>query len=143
MSRPSCGCPLDLSSQDLAGRHLDGSALGVGHVAHHHGRALEPGQEPQRGEVRHRHDIAVAVVPVGEPVSRERFHVHVDGEEIVTRLDAVFEHVVEEEPPRDAFSDRTTLHVGKRHHHRVDGSVGDASGQLTRVQHARTYSGVT
>ena len=81
--------------------------------------------------------------PVSQLANRypgERLHVDVDGQEVVARLDAVVEHVVEEEPPGDTLSDRASLHVGERHHHRVDGSFGDAFGQLVAVQHARTMA---
>ena len=53
------------------------------------------------------------LVPVGEAVAGERLHVDVDGEEVVARLDAVLEDVVEEEAARDPLADRPSLHVGK------------------------------
>ena len=43
------------------------------------------------------HDIAVARVPVGEPVPGERVHVDVDRQQVVAGLDAVFGHVLGEE----------------------------------------------
>ena len=48
----------------------------------------------------------------------------------------MLEHVVEEERPGDALADRPPLHVGERHHHRVDGPVGDAGAQGLQAGHA-------
>ena len=82
-----------------------------------------------------RHDVAVAVVPVGESVARQRLHVDVDGEEVVACLDAVLEHVVEEERSRHPLAHRTALHVGERHHDGVDVTVGDPLGSVVEVEH--------
>ena len=92
------------------------------HVADHHGRALEPGQQPQGGEVGDRDHVAVPGLPIGEAVPGERLHVHVDGEEVVTGLDPVLEDVIEEESARHPLAYGTPLHVGERHHHGVDRS---------------------
>ncbi len=78
------------------------------------------------------------------------------GEQVVADLDAVLEHVVEEERAGDPLADRSALHVGEGHHHGVDvASIGCWWGSVSRVSMACTlaqraappssarYSGVT
>ena len=115
------GRPLDLAAQDAAGRHLDRApALLVDEVAHHERGLLDPRHEPQRGEVGHRAEVAVALVPVGVAVARQRRHVDVDREQVVAGLDAAVEHVVAEEATGHPLAHEPTLEVGEDHQHRVE-----------------------
>ena len=81
------------------------------------------------------HDIPVARVPVGEPVSGERVHVHVDRQQVVAGFDAVFGHVLGEEGGGDPFSHRSSVHVGKGEHDGIDGAVGDPRGDEFKSGH--------
>ena len=127
------GRPLDLAPQHLAGRDLDGGAVGVGEVAQHHRRARHPGQLHQGGQVEMTDDVAVAEVPVGEGVAGLRVHVDVDAEQVVTRIHAVVHDVVEEEAARHALADGATLQVREGHDHGVDPSAGDVLRELREI----------
>ena len=71
------------------------------------------------------HEVAVALVPVGVLVARQRRHVDVDRQQVVARLDVVGQHVLAEEVPGDALAHEPTLQVGEHDEHRVDLVVGD------------------
>ena len=132
------GGPLDLVLQDLAGRHRDGGVVRVvEHVGEHQRRALEPRRDAQGREVGSAPEVAVAGLPVGEPVALDHVHVDVDGQEVVARFDALTaggravrpEDVVEEEPTGHPLAHQPALEVGEGDDDGVDGAVVDQPGE--------------
>ena len=65
-------------------------------------------------------EVAVALLPVGHPVARDRVHLHVEREQVVARLDAVVEHLVDEVVAVDALAHQPALHVGEAGEDGVD-----------------------
>jgi hypothetical protein len=88
--------PLDLALQDPAGRLLLRLAvLGVD-IAEHERRLLEPGDPPQRAEVRDRVEVAVAGGPAGETVAGLRVHLDVAPEQVGAGVHPPARDLVEE-----------------------------------------------
>ena len=119
---------LDLTLEDSSRRHFDRCrGLFVDEVAQHDRGLLEPGDRTQRREVGDGLHVAVALLPVGEPVTGHRSHLHVHREQVVARLDALaVDDVVEEVVPGHAFAHQATLEIGKGHEHGVDVAGADA-----------------
>jgi len=133
-----CGA-LDLPLEDPAGRHLDRFAgLLVDEVAHHEGRALDPGDAAQGGEVREHPEVAVALLPVRVVVAGERGHVDVEGEQVVAGLEraAGREHLVHEVLPDHALAHEPPLEVGEHDEDGVDRTVGHGGADLVGGEHA-------
>ena len=133
---PALVGPLDLSLQDASGRHLDRAAGGIEQVADDEGRAVQPRQDAGRREVGGGDQVAVAGVPVREPVPGQRVHVDVDREQVVAHLDPVFAGVVEKERAGDPLADRSALDVGEGEDDRVDRAVDDELAERGHVGHA-------
>ena len=109
------GGPLDLAPEDAAGGHLDRLALHGHEVAQDEHTSRLPGDGPHRLGVDDGVEIAVAGLPVGELVARQRIHVDVAGQEVVAGLDAVVGHVIEEEGAGDPLADGAPLEVRECH----------------------------
>ena len=126
----------ELVAQDLARRHGDRLAgVLVEQVAHHERGPLEPRHVAQRREVGTADEVAVALVPARELEVGEDGHVDVDREQVAARLDAVAEHVIEEEVPGHPLADEATLVVGEDHEDGVDVARLDPSLELLGVEH--------
>ena len=91
----------------------------VEHVAEHERRRREPGDAPQRREVRLQDEIAVALLPACDRVARHRLHVDVVGEQVVAAVGFLI-GAAEEEGGLEALADEPPLHVGEAGDHRVD-----------------------
>ena len=98
----------------LRGAGDDGLAVVPAEVGHHQRGAGQPRQQPQRGEVRRHHHVAVAGLPARHRVAVDGVHVDVDGQQVVAALGAVRGDVVDEQPGRDPFAGQPALHVGER-----------------------------
>ena len=112
--------PVQLPAQDGARRDGDRAAVGPAQVGDHQRRAGQPGNQPQRGQVRHHHHVAVAGVPARHRITGHGVHVDVDGKQIAAALGAVGGHLVDEEPARHPLAGQPALHVGERHDDGVD-----------------------
>ena len=92
----------------------------VGDVAEHQRGAVEPRDPAQRRQVGHDPEVAVALLPVGHRVARDRIHLHVEREQVVAALDAVVDDLVEEVLDLDPLAEQPALHVGERGDDGVD-----------------------
>ena len=119
-----CGA-VELVAQHLAWRHLDRLACLVAEVGDDERRPRQPRDPHRRLVVRPADHVAVAGVPVGEPVSGHWRHVDVDGQQVLARLNPVVGHVGGEEVRGHPLAHRSSVHVGERNDDRVDGAVRD------------------
>ena len=126
---------LVLGDQHLARRGDDRRPVVVGDVAQHQRRAVEPGDPAQRRHVGDDREVAVAVLPVGHLVARDRVHLHVEREQVVAALDAVLDDVVEEVLDLDALAEQPALHVGEGGDDGVDRPVVGLLAQVVERQH--------
>ena len=85
--------PRQLAAQDLPRRGGDFAAVVPLDVGHHHRRPRQPRHQPQRLQVGDHLEVAVAGVPGGHRVAADRFHVDVDGQQVVAALGPVLEHI--------------------------------------------------
>ena len=114
------GEPFDLAAQHGTGRHRDELVRRlVDDVAQHDGGTLGPGGPPERGQVGHEVDVAVALVPAREREAGDRSHLHVDGEEVVARVCALA-YGLDEEAGVEPLADQAPVMVGEGNHHGVD-----------------------
>ena len=139
-AQPALGQPRQLAAQDLPRRGDDFAAVGPLQVGHHHRRPRQPRHRPQRLQVRHHLEVAVAGVPGGHRVAADRFHVDVDGEQVVAALGPVLEHVVEEVRGGQPLALQPPLHVGDREQHGVDRALRDRLLQLLDASRRERYA---
>ncbi len=91
---------VDLIAQKRARRHAHVAVrVLVAHVAQHERALLEPARDPQRRQIRHEVEVAVALLPVRERVALDRLHLHVGRKEIIAAVGAV-RRVILDEPLR-------------------------------------------
>ena len=127
----------------------------VEHVADHERGGVEPRDAANGREVGLHRDVSVALLPVGELVSRQRVHVDVDGEQVVAHVNglAAALHLLGPVVAGHALADEPALEIGERDEHGVDRAVRDLLVQLRGREHPRhrchggivgeSYSGVT
>ena len=127
------GEPVELAAQDLARRCDHVIAIGPAEVGHHEDGRRVPGNRAKRVEVRLHLEVAVAALPRGHLVSRDRLHVDVDREEVVTTLRPVFQNRVEEVGGGQALALKPPLHVRDREQHGVHRAVRDRFLQLVEL----------
>ena len=138
VGRPAAlGEALELAAQHLARRGGDGRAVVPEQVALHHDGALEPRDAPQRREVGHEDEVAVAALPRRHRVARHRVHVDVDREQVVAALGAVLGDAVDERAGGQPLALQAALHVAHRDDDGVDPAARDLGVQLLQRQHAR------
>ena len=78
-------------------------------------------RHPQRGEVGHEVDVAVAELPAGELVAGHRLHLHVDGEQVVAAVRAVGGDVARRRSPASKrLPTEPAVVVGEPDDHGVD-----------------------
>ena len=130
---PALGEPVELAAQDLARRGDDVGAVGPAQIGHDEDGGGVPRDRPERVEVRRHLEVAVAALPRGHLVPRDRLHVDVDGEEVVAPLRPVLEHRVEEVRGGQALALEPPLHVRDREQHGVDRAVRDRFLQLVEL----------
>src|SRR6266542_2756142 len=142
--------PLDLPLQDPPGRDLHrGAGLVIDEIAQHQRSLFEPRYGAQRREIGHGLHVAVALLPVGEPVAGHGRHVDVHGEQVVACLDAgALGDVVEEVVAGHALAHEPALEVGEGDEHRVDVASAYLFAKGVEPQRAAhvvslAYSGVT
>ena len=78
-------------------------------------------------------DVAVAALPVREPVARDRLHLHVDGQQVVAGVAAVRERVLEEEVRVEALAHEAPVVVGEDDEDGVDLAVRHARSRASRA----------
>ena len=83
-------------------------------------RARQPRDAPERRGIGQQHHVAVALLPARHRVAVDGVHVDVDREQVVARLGAVAQHLLLEEPGRDALADQAALRIGERDDDGVD-----------------------
>ena len=79
----------------------------------------------ERVQVGHQVHVTVALLPVGELVSGDRFHFHVDGEQVVTAVSALLDDLFEKEARVEPLSGQAAVEVGEADQHGVDGPFGE------------------
>ena len=109
-------------------------------VAEHHGGLLLPAQPPQGAQVGRQVEVAVPLLPVGQPVALHRLHLHVHGQEIVARVGAFRHPAFQEETRVQALSHEPSVEVGERHQHGVHPARGHLFLQPGHVEHAGDFS---
>ena len=109
------------------------------HVAEDERGRLEPRDPPQRREVGHDVEVAVALVPARDLVPRHGVHLHLEREQVVAALDGVLrvEHLLDEELAVEPLAHQASLHVGERDDDRVDLTGRNLLPQLVGAQHRR------
>ncbi len=83
------GGSLHLRLQHLPRRRLDGRAVVPLDVAEDERGRREPGDAPERAEIRGEREVAVALLPARDLVAGNRIHLHVQREQVVAALDRV------------------------------------------------------
>jgi hypothetical protein len=133
------GRALHLCPQHLARRRLHGRTVVPEDVRENERGALEPRDPAQRREIRLHREVAVAPLPAGDLVPRDRIHLHVECEQVVAALDrAVVGDLVAEELAVEALSHEPSLHVRECDDDGVDLSRPDLGAQLVDAQHRRS-----
>jgi hypothetical protein len=122
--------PVELAAQDLAGRGDDLRPIAPHEVREAQDGARMPWDRAQRAEVGLELEVAVAALPRGHGVARDRVHLDVHGEEVVAPLRAVVDDLVEEVAGHEALALQPALHVGHAEQDGVDRAVLDGLGQL-------------
>ncbi len=84
-----------------------------------------PRKQPQRRQIRHHEEIAVATLPRRHRVPLDCVHLDVDRHQVVAALGSAGHDVLEEVGGREPFTLQTPLHVGDPYDHRVDVAVSD------------------
>ncbi len=95
------------------------------------------GHGPQRVEVGLHLEVAVAALPRGHRVAVDGVHLDVDGEQVVARLGAVLDDLVEEVARGQALALQAALHVGQRQQDGVDLAGVDLRAQLVEGHRSR------
>jgi hypothetical protein len=134
------GEPVELAAQDLARGGDDGRVVVPLEVRHAHRGLLVPGHQPDRVEVRLHLEVAVAGLPRGHRVARDGVHVDVHGEQVVARLCAVLEHLLDEVVPDQALALEAALHVGEAEEDGVDRPLGNGLPELVDRHEASSAS---
>jgi hypothetical protein len=98
----------------------DRSAVAPVQVGHAQRRAGVPRDHAQRVEVRLHLEVAVATLPRGHRVAGDRVHLDVDGEQVVARLGAVGDDVLDEVVRVEPLALEAALHVGEAEQDGVD-----------------------
>jgi hypothetical protein len=80
-------------------------------------------------------EVAVAELPVGVIIALYRFHLHVDGQQVIAPVGAGVGYFVEEEARIDPFAHRPPVVIGEGDDHGVDLTRRDPSAQLLPRQH--------
>src|SRR6266508_2915039 len=114
------GGALDLPAQDPPRRLLDRLPVLRVHVAEHECGLREPRDQAERGHVGDHLHVPVAALPGRQLEPGQRFHLHVDGEEIDAGVDPVLRGVLEEVPGDDALAHQPAEPVGKHGENGVD-----------------------
>ena len=141
-SKPASCAALDLALEDPPRCDLDRrSRLEVEQVAHDERGAFEPRHEAEGREVGPARHVAVARVPVREPVAGQHVHVDVHRQQVVAALDAAVDDLVEEVMTRHPLADQAALLVGKDDEDGVDLVGVDHPGQGREVEHASEHAG--
>jgi hypothetical protein len=133
-AEPHRGGLLDLAREDLPRRLDHRRAVEPQHVALDDGRRRQPGGAPHRGQVRPKLEVPVAALPAGDRVPADRVHVDVHGEQVVARLGAVPEHLVEEVPGVQPLALQPPLDVGETGDDGVDLTCVDERLELGHLQ---------
>ena len=108
-----------------------------GHVAENHRRGVEPREDPQRVEVRHHVEVAVAAGPVGHLVAGDRVHLHVDRHQVVASLGRLaVVGGLDEVFGIDALAHESALHIGEGDDNGVDRAFGDLVSEVLLGQHS-------
>ena len=106
------------------------------HVAQDEGGPFEPGDAPQGAEVGAHAEVAVALVPARDRVTRDRIHFHVQSEQVVAAFDSVLGDVlVDEVLGMNALAHQPSLHVRERDDDGVDRPGIDVRSELVQRQH--------
>ena len=109
-------------------------------VAQHHRCLLLPAQAAQGIQVGHQVEIAIAPLPVGQPVSLDRLHLHVHGQEVIAGVGALGSRRVQEITGVQPFAHEPAVEVGERHQHGVYLPLGHVFFQSGDVEHAGDFS---
>ena len=126
-----------LALQDRPRRDRDVFVMVViEHVAEHQGRALKPGDPAQGREVRLEHEVAVALLPVGQGVAGHRLHVDVVGQQVVAAVGLAV-GLLGEVLRLEALADQAAEHVDHADQHGVDLAAGDGLLQFVEGDVAR------
>ena len=120
------GRALDLALQDRPGRDRDlEPGLLVDGVGQDHGRAGQPGEDPELVPDRFCDPVAVAGLPVHQLVPLGCIHLHVRAEQVRAEMRAVRDDPVEERLALHPLAHQAALHVRDGDHDRVDLAVAD------------------
>ncbi len=121
--------PRDLAAQDGPGTVIQIITVMVHHVAEYERGTLQPRRMAHRGQVWLHHEIAISFLPTGRSIPRDRLHIDVIGEEIVTRVGLFVRHI-DKEPGLKSFTDEPSEHVRKTDQHGVNSARLDSGLQL-------------
>ena len=122
------GEALELLFQYGAWRVFDIIAVVVERIANDESCAGHPGDEAQGRDVRLHHEVAIAARPARRFVAGHRFHIGVDGEQVIAGVG--FVHCrVEEVAGLHPLADETPLHVRHGHYDGINVATTDEVGK--------------
>ena len=134
--QPQRLCAFDLRAQHLARRRRHRRAVVPADIAEDERRRLEPGDPPQRREVRLEGEVAVASLPARELVAGDGIHLHLEREQVVAALDRMAgADLLDEELAVQPLPHEPALHVRERDDDGVDRARLDVRLQLVEAQH--------
>ena len=132
--------PRELALQHAPRRDLDHLFLLGEQVAQHHRGARQPGRPPQRREIGHAVEIAIAGLPAGVLVAGDDIHLHIAGQQVVAGVHAIVGHMIHEEVAGDPLAHQAAVHIRENRQHRLDLAALDQVAKLGAGQHAGDWA---
>src|SRR5207302_138180 len=80
--------------------------------------------------------IAVAQLPIGKAIARDRSHLHVDGQQVVAGMGTVAADLLDEHLGVEALAQQPPVVVGEADDHGLDLVLRDQSAQLLEIEHS-------
>ena len=81
-------------------------------------------------------EIAVPAFPTRHPVAGNRFHVHIDGEQVVAGVRAVFGGAFQEETRIQTLAELAAVQIGEGQQDRIGLALVDATAEIVECEHS-------
>jgi len=109
-------------------------------VAQYHRGARQPGGPPQRSEIGHAVEIAIAGLPAGVLIAGDDIHFHITGQQVVAGVHAIVGHMIHKEVAGDPLAHQTAVHIWKNRQHRFYLAALDQVAKFGAGQHAGDWA---